>query len=43
MAEQNVEEKVKPSQKEVELDTDDAQEQNVEVKEPEKKVDEKIK
>ena len=43
MAEPNVEEKVKPSQKEVELDTDDAQEQNVEVKEPEKKVDEKDK
>ena len=44
MAELNVEEKiVKPSEKEVELDTDDAKEQDVEVKEPEKKVDERDK
>jgi hypothetical protein len=43
MAELNVEEKIRPSEKEVELDTDDAKEQDVEVKEPEKKVDEKDK
>mgnify|MGYP000577822438 FL=1 len=36
-------ENIKPSEKEVELDTDDAKEQDVEVKEPEKKVDEKDK
>ena len=43
MAEPNVEKIIKPSEKEVELDTDDAKEQDVEVKEPEKKVDERDK
>jgi len=38
-----VEKIIKPSEKEVELDTDDAKEQDVEVKEPEKKVDERDK
>ena len=36
-------EKIKPSEKEVELDTDDVKAQDVEVKEPEKKEDPKEK